>query len=255
MSFTRCTTCARRCGADRTRLPPRTGCHIGRVARLAATGPERLEFAGCPLGCLFCPTPAANRQGQGSEAGPRALADALLAQQAAGAARVALVHPSHVAEQILEALVLAPDFRLPLVWVSAGFDGVPALALLDGRIAAYRPEMKFGDDVVARTVAGVAGYGAANRAAVAEMLRQVGPMRPETPDRGVLVRHRVLPDGLAGTARALAALPEGTPVQVLDDYRPHFRADRHPRLNRAPTAAEIAAARRIVRDLGLRLWP
>jgi putative pyruvate formate lyase activating enzyme len=251
MSLTRCTCCARRCGADRTRTPSKAACHIGRFARLADSGPGRLVFAGCSLGCLFCPSPAANRQGEGDELDTRALAAAMAAR---AGHLLDLVHPSHVALQILDALDVLGPLAPPLAWVSSGFDGLETLRRLEGRIAVYRPEAKFGDSAIARMVAGVSAYAETNRAVITEMLRQVGPMQPGMPDRGVLVRHRVLPHDLASTARALAFLPPGTPVRILDDYRPAHRADRHPRLNRPPSAGEIAAARDMVRQCGLMLW-
>jgi putative pyruvate formate lyase activating enzyme len=255
MSFTRCTTCARRCGADRTRASAKPGCRVGRLARIAELGPGRLAFAGCSLACLFCPTPAANRDGQGGEVDAAGLAAILLDQQATGAAQLDLVHPAHVAEQLAEALALLPGLTLPLAWVSTAFDGPEALAVLAGRIASFRPEIKFGCDRVARQLAGISGYGAASRTAVAAMLAQVGPMAPTDPTTGVLVRHRVLPDGLAGTRDALGWLPAGTPVQILADYKPAHRASQHPRLKQPATPQEVAEAKVIVAELGLAPWP
>jgi putative pyruvate formate lyase activating enzyme len=255
MSFIRCTTCARRCGADRTRASAKPGCRIGRLARIAELGPGRLVFAGCSLACLFCPFPAANRDGLGREIDSAQLARILLDQQDLGVGRLDLVHPAHVAEQLAEALELVPGLTLPLAWVSTAFDGPEALAALDGRIASFRPEIKFGCDRAARQLAGISGYGAASRVAVAAMLAQVGPMVPSDPTRGVLVRHRVLPDGLAGTQDALGWLPAGTLVQILADYAPAHRASQHPRLKRPASAQEVAEAKAIVRDLGLVEWP
>ncbi|OAN65486.1 hypothetical protein [Magnetospirillum moscoviense] len=254
MSFTRCTTCARRCGADRTRETTKPGCRVGRLVRIAELGPGRLVFAGCSLACLFCPTPVANRDGVGRAVDAAQLAAILADQQAAGIWRLDLVHPAHVAEQLAEALDLSPGLTTRLAWVSTAFDGPEALAALAGRIASFRPEIKFGCDRTARQLAGINGYVAASRAAVAAMLDQVGPMAPSDPDHGVLVRHRVLPDGLAATRDALGWLPAGVPVQLLDDYEPAHRAGQHAKLRRPANAHEVAEARAIVRDLGLTEW-
>lgn len=235
-----CDLCPRRCGADRTRGISRTTCRVGRTALVHAAGEGRIVFAGCNMRCLHCPLPAAAWETQGTPAGAEALAAIMLDQQAAGWPRLTLVNPGHVAAQVLEALALATaaGFRLPVEWRSGGYDAVETLALFDGVVDAYRIEIKFGDDAAARSIAGVRGYVDASRAALAEMARQ--PAR-------VTVRHRVLPDGLAGSAAvlALAAQFPGVEVEILDGYRPCWRASRHPRLNRAVTEEDVETVRRI----------
>lgn len=252
-----CTLCARRCGADRTQGIHRATCRIGRWAKLAPwgrvpaagvlAGAAEILFAGCNLRCLSCSTWAASWDGQGEEADARALADILLDLQRQGHRLVMLASPSHVPAQILEALCVAVEdgFRLPLAWQSGGYDSVDTLALLDGIVDLYVPDFKHGDGAAARVCLGVGDYPGVAAAAVAEMHRQVGPLRLGGDGlawRGLLVRHLVLPNDLAGSAAVAAALPAGVPVQVMADYRPLHRADRHPKLNRRPSADEVAAA-------------
>ena len=254
-TFTRCADCSRRCGADRTSTESKAACGIGRQARIAAAVEGQIIFAGCSLACLYCPTPEANRHAQGQPVDAATLAD-LMAAHAQGPERpLRLVHASHVAAHVAEALDLLGAARPSLIWMSSGFDGVVSLDRLAGRIDAFQPEAKFGSDRAARMLAGVQGYVAANRAAIAEMLRQVGPARSGDAHHGVVVRHQVLPDGLAETHAALSWLPKGTPVQILEDYDPHHKAGQHPKLRRSVTQAEIDDARSILDDLGLVPWP
>jgi putative pyruvate formate lyase activating enzyme len=248
--LTACILCARRCGADRTQGIRRASCRIGRLARVAHWGewqgaPAGFEgagailFAGCNLRCLACNTWQASWENEGAEVTARELADIMLGLQAQGRTQLALVSPSHVPAQILEALVLAAadGLTMKLVWDSGGYDSVETLGLFDGVIDFYVPDVKHGDAATARICTGVADYPAVNARVVAEMVRQVGGER-------VVARHLVLPNGLAGTEAALAALPAGTQVEVMANYQPVFRANRMAKLNRSVTEAEIAECMR-----------
>lgn len=250
-----CTLCARRCGADRFAGVGTASCQIGRLAKIHAWDEDGIHFAGGPLRCLHCPTPEAGWAAAGEEATPERLAALMLELQRRGCRTIALVQPSHVAAQILEALVLAVagGLRSRLAWTSGGYDGLATLALLDGIVDLYRPDVKYGDAAVARQCSGIPDYVEINRAIIAEMHRQVGP--PQRDDdgvmiRGVVARHQVLPNDMAGTAAALAGLPPGIAVAMAEDYRPAFRADRHAKLNRPPSAEELAVARAVARRLG-----
>ncbi len=242
-----CTLCARRCGADRTQGIRRATCQTGRLAKVAwwgewADAPAGLEgagailFAGCNLRCLACSTWQASWEGEGREVTARELADIMLALQAEGRTHLALVSPSHVPAQILEALALAEGLTMKLVWDSGGYDSVETLALFEGLVEVYVPDVKHGDAAAARVCTGVADYPQVNRRVVAEMIRQVGLEK-------VILRHLVLPNGLAGTELAMAGLAAGTRVEARGDYQPLFRAYRMAKLNRPVTGEELAEAR------------
>jgi len=198
-------------------------------------GAGAILFSGCNLRCLACNTWQASWEGEGAEVTARELADIMLGLQAQGRTHLALVSPSHVPAQILEALVLAvaDGLTMKLVWDSGGYDSVETLALFDGLIDVYVPDVKHGDAATARICTGVADYPVVNARVVAEMVRQVGGER-------VIARHLVLPNGLAGTEAALARLPAGTQIDVMDNYQPVFRANRMAKLNRLVTEAEVA---------------
>ncbi len=154
--------------------------------------------------------------------------------------------------------------RLPLVYNTGGYDALHTLRLLDGVVDIYMPDMKYSDEKVAERLSGVADYLLRNRAAVKEMHRQVGDLQIDergVATRGLLVRHLVLPDDLAGTAAVARFLAEeisrDTYINVMDQYRPAFRAAREEfepfcaGICRPPSGAEYEAAVAAVKAAGL----
>jgi len=260
----RCHLCPRVCRADRLR-GERGDCRAGRRATVYSFHPHFGEeaplvgrggsgtifFSHCNLECLFCQNWEISHLGQGEEVAAEALADMMLHLQASGCHNVNLVSPSHVVAQILEALFVAAGrgLRLPLVYNSGGYDALPALRLLDGVVDIYMPDMKYADAAVAQEFSGVRSYPPVNRAALKEMHRQVGDLVLDDRGvavRGLLVRHLVLPHGLAGTAEVVRFLAEQisprTYLNVMAQYHPCYRAVGHPLLGRRLTAAEYEAA-------------
>jgi putative pyruvate formate lyase activating enzyme len=185
----------------------------------------------------------------------------MLALQAAGCHNLNLVSPSHVVAEILAALEIAAaqGLHLPLVYNTGGFDSPEALALLDGIVDIYMPDMKYADRLTARTLSRVGNYPEVNRAAVHEMHRQVGDLQLDEDGlakRGLLVRHLVLPGNLAGTAEVVRFLAEEispeTYLNLMAQYRPAYRARQHAPLDRSLTPTEYAAALDLARRAGLK---
>jgi len=265
--LTACDLCGRACGADRTAGPG--VCRIGRRARVASCFPHHGEeaclrgwngsgtifFGGCNLRCRFCQNWDISQRAAGREVEPAELAALMLELHERGCHNLNLVSPSHMVAQVLEALALAGELTLPVVWNSGGYDSLRALALLDGVVDIYMPDVKYADAAVAQRWSGVADYPTVSRAALREMHRQVGDLRLDADGiatHGLLVRHLVLPEGLAGTttvARWLAELSRETALNLMAQYRPAYRAA--PPLHRPPTAEEMAAARQVVAAAGL----
>jgi putative pyruvate formate lyase activating enzyme len=149
--------------------------------------------------------------------------------------------------------------RLPLVYNSGGYDSPEALALLDGVIDVYMPDMKYGDAALAKKYSHTPDYVRVNQAAVREMHRQVGDLALTADgiaQRGLLVRHLVLPGGIAGTEGVVRFLAEeisrNTWVNIMDQYRPSYRAAEYPELNRMITAEEFVEALDFARKYGLK---
>jgi putative pyruvate formate lyase activating enzyme len=272
----RCNLCAWGCGANRR--AGRLGmCKTGPLARVSSFFPHLGEenclrgwrgsgtifFSRCNLRCQFCQNHAISAEGEGHDVEPDEIAAMMLQLQALGCHNINFVSPSHVVAPILAAVWIAAQagLRLPLVYNTGGYDSLTALALLDGVIDIYMPDMKYADPGIARRYSKIPDYPARNRAAVREMHRQVGDLQidPQTglATRGLLVRHLVLPGGLAGTAEIARFLAEEisreTYINVMGQYHPAYRAaaeDLGP-LSRRVRLSEVAEARQAVRAAGL----
>ena len=270
--LTSCDLCPRRCRVDRTAHAGT--CRIGRWARVASFHPHFGEeapltgrngsgtvfFSGCNLRCQFCQNHTISQSPTALEVDAGQLAAIMLHLQELGCHNINMVSPSHVVAQILEAVYLAAHQGLciPLVYNSGGYDCLEALRLLDGVIDIYMPDMKYSDARVGQAYSHAADYPAVNRGAVKEMHRQVGDLvmdREGLAVRGLLVRHLVLPNNLAGTpqiARFLArSISRATYLNLMDQYRPDFHAGQHADLNRQLTPEEYARARSAVEAAGL----
>jgi putative pyruvate formate lyase activating enzyme len=209
---------------------------------------------------VFCQNWDISQRGIGREVEPREIADMMLELQAEGCHNINLVSPSHVVAQIVAAVsdAAARGLRLPLVYNTGGYDSLEALALLDGVIDIYMPDMKYGDSRLARKYSKVRNYAEVNRTAVKEMHRQVGDLALDgrgIARRGLLVRHLVMPQGIAGTEQVLRFLAreisKSTYINLMDQYRPAYRAHEFPELDRPIGTAEYREALAIAGRYGL----
>ncbi|MFO7946794.1 MAG: radical SAM protein [Armatimonadota bacterium] len=267
-----CTLCPRECGVDR--LAGEQGyCDTGAMANVASAGPHYGEerplvgsggsgtifFAGCNMGCVFCQNYDISHLARGRRRSPRELADMMLSLQKQGCHNINVVTPSHVVPQILQALPHAIDdgLKVPLVYNTGGYDAVETLELLDGVVDIYMPDAKYADAETAAILSDAPDYPEVMKAALAEMHRQVGDLTLDDRGiavRGLLVRHLVLPDNLAGTRQVMefiASLSKDTYVNIMDQYRPCYQADEYEGINRRLHSDEYDAAVQAVHDAGL----
>jgi putative pyruvate formate lyase activating enzyme len=267
-----CHLCGNDCGIDRAQ---RAGpCRIGDRAYVVSYGPHLGEedvlrgwrgsgtifFAGCNLHCVYCQNYDISQRVTGEPVSPQTLGEMMMDLQRRGCHNINLVSPTHVVPQIVMGIAAAvrAGLDLPIVYNTGGYDAPQALALMDGLVDIYMPDMKYADPEVGRLFSMVPDYPAVNQAAVKVMHRQVGDLHINAKgiaQRGLLVRHLVLPEGLAGTggiARFLAEeVSPDTYINIMDQYRPAYRAGDHPRLQRPITREEYAAALRQAREAGL----
>ena len=271
-----CDICARECGVNRRLSAEGAGCHTGERAMVSSYGPHFGEedplvgsggsgtifFTWCNLRCQFCQNYDISQGGAGHEVEPEELAKMMLSLQSQGCHNINFVSPSHVVPQILAGLLIAAEagLRLPLVYNTGGYDSLKTLALLDGVVDIYMPDCKYADAGVARRFSKISNYPVANQAAVVEMHRQVGDLTTDdrgVAQRGLLVRHLVLPEGLAGTAEIVRFLRDeispNTYINVMAQYRPCYRAHELPPLNRRLTNQEFEEAVSLAQEAGLRL--
>ena len=256
----RCRVCPVGCKADRAR-DERGECGVGRHALLASHGPHFGEepvlsgrrgsgtvfFAGCNLHCVYCQNYDISQLRRGaSGASAEELAGAFMQMQSLGCHNLNLVTPSHVVPQILEALCLAAGagFSLPIVYNTSSYESRHTLRLLDGVVDIYMPDLKYSDADAGLRYSGVKSYPRVARRMLKEMHRQTGDLVVDAAGlarRGLLIRHLVLPNGLAGSKSSIDFIADDLSpdsyVNVMDQYRPAHRAREYPELMSAPGSA------------------
>jgi len=268
-----CDLCPHDCGVNRLR-GERGVCGAGAQPAIASanvhTGEEppisgsrgsgTIFLTGCSLKCRFCQNFPISQMGNGETITTKTLAGRMLKLQRQGVHNINFVTPTHYLPQILAALYLAvpQGFRLPIVWNSSGYEKVDALRLLDGVVSVFLPDMKYADDSTAERISSAPGYSACNRPAVLEMLRQVGHLELDDDGvavKGLIIRHLVLPEGLAGTRETLSwiagNLGTETHISLMRQYFPAHRAMDAPPLDRKITVEEYDEAEQALEELGL----
>jgi putative pyruvate formate lyase activating enzyme len=269
-----CSLCPRRCGVDRT-AGEMGFCRSGELPEISSYGPhfgEERPLVGrygsgtiflthCNLGCIYCQNYEISRLGDGYPVSLEQFAEIMVRLQQAGCHNINFVSPSHFAAQILQALPLAIEkgLSVPLVYNTGGYDALETLRLLDGIFDIYMPDFKYTLGDIAARYSQAPDYPEVVTAGLREMHRQVGDLETDEEGialRGLLVRHLVLPGGLAGTREALRFLAEeisqNTYVNIMDQYRPCgdlIPADSP--LNRRITRQEFQEAIRMAREEGL----
>lgn len=268
-----CTLCPRSCKVNRIDGEKgfcRTGknavvasycAHFGEESCLVgASGSGTIFFSNCNLGCVFCQNFSISHQGEGIEVDSGQLAAIMVSLQKQGCHNINLVTPSHVVPQIAAALPAAIEkgLTLPLVYNSSGYDSVATLRLLAGIVDIYMPDFKFWSSASAKRFANAPDYPDKAGKAISEMHRQVGDLQTDANGiavKGLLVRHLVMPGGLAETEeimRFLAALSEQTHVNVMEQYRPLYKAAKFPPIDKPLSHEEYQKAVSLAEQAGLK---
>jgi putative pyruvate formate lyase activating enzyme len=269
-----CTLCPRHCHVNRLE-GERGVCRVGRLPMVSSFSPhfgEERPLVGrrgsgtifltwCNLRCVFCQNYDISHLGTGEEVAVEELGEMMLSLWRQGCHNINFVTPSHQVAQILAALPYAVEKGLdvPLVYNCGGYEEVVTLRLLEGIFDIYMPDFKYGESEIAQRYSGAPRYVETAKAALREMHRQVGTLMLDERGiavRGVLIRHLVLPDGLAGTRQVMrfiaSELSPDTYVNIMDQYHPCFKAVDHHPLNRRITTEEFNEAMAIAREEGLR---
>ena len=267
-----CILCPRNCKIDRTQgqtgfcgiadmpVVSSVGPHFGEESVLVGRGGSgTIFFAGCNLGCIFCQNFDISHQCHGKQVTIDELSQAMLGLQKGGCCNINFVTPTHVVPAIAAAIELARKngLTLPTVYNTGGYDCVETLKLLDGFIDIYMPDMKYSDSDVAEELSSAPDYPQVNLLADKEMHRQVGDLKTKNgvAIRGLLVRHLVLPDDLAGSFEIIDFLNEQispkTTINVMDQYRPCFKASLHSKIDRRASSDEFESAQQYALQKGL----
>ncbi len=285
-----CQLCPRKCGADRREdVPKKPGfCRVGRKARVSAyhahfgeesvlVGPSAdltgslqagsgqaggsgtIFFSSCNLACVFCQNAEISQGPLAVEIEKEELAKIMLDLQEMGCYNINFVSPTIWVPQILEALFLAVQkgLKIPLVYNSGGYDSVKTLKILDGVIDIYMPDVKYSDNKLGKKYSAAPNYWEVVKKALLEMQRQVGDLKVknEVAVSGLLIRHLVLPNGLAGTKKVMEfvakKISKNTSVNIMAQYYPTHRAYLFPELSRGITQKEFQEAKKQAQRTGL----
>ena len=268
-----CTLCPRECRVDRT-ISSDGICKTGKLALVCSCQPHFGEesplvgkygsgtifFTYCNLLCNFCQNFDISHDGYGREVTDEKLADMMIELQDQGCHNINFVTPSHVVPQILSAIEIAigKGLAVPLVYNSSGYDSVETLKLLEGVIDIYMPDFKFWDSSVAERACNAYNYPEVAREAVKEMHSQVGDLVIDEMGiarRGLLIRHLVLPKGLAGTKDVMRFISkEVSPnsyVNIMFQYRPCGVAYKIKELAQSPSREDFETALKAAEDAGI----
>jgi len=267
-----CRLCPWRCGAHRLR-GQRGRCRAGSSLSVAKATPHFGEeppitgtcgsgtifFAHCTLACCFCQNWQISHEGLGEEMTVDELACAMCSLQQQGCHNINLVSAAHYMPWIVQALALAAagGLTVPIVYNSNGYEDVGMLRLLEGIIDIYLPDAKYGDNGYAEKYSSARSYTEINAAALEEMFRQTGYLDLDDSGlarRGLIVRHLVLPAGLAGTDAVLRGLRRRFgkfwSISLMGQYLPCYRAHDFPELQAKTSPQEYAAAVAQLEEIG-----
>ena len=268
-----CDLCPRHCSVNR--LAGETGicrtgensivssynAHFGEEAPLVGSkGSGTIFFTHCNLLCNFCQNYEISHLGDGQEVSDRELADIMLYLQDSGCHNINFVTPTHVVPQILSAVEIAASegLSVPLVYNSGGYEKVESLKLLEGVFDIYLPDFKFWNSGIAQITCNAHDYPEAARNALIEMHRQVGDLVCDssgTAERGLLIRHLVLPEGFAGTREIMRFIVEkiskNSFVNIMSQYRPCGNAHEVEALSSRLTYQDYTEAFQAAKDEGI----
>ncbi len=269
-----CRLCPRQCGVNR--LKGETGvcrstsrakvysahAHFGEERPLVGRGGSgTIFFSNCNLLCQFCQNWEINHRGDGSYVSDEQIGRLMVDLQNAGCHNINFVTPTHIVPNIMNGLraAIARGLRVPLVYNCGGYESLEVIKLLDGIVDIYLPDFKYTDGKMSEKYSsGAADYPEAAAAAIEEMHRQVGELVVDERGialRGLIIRHLVLPQNIAGTDKFVAwvasKLTRSTYVNIMAQYRPEHNAHRYPELSRRISSAEYRQALDWARDAGL----
>ena len=221
-------------------------------------GSGTIFFSGCNLRCLFCQNFEISHGGKGLEVNEKQLVSLMLYLQDSGAHNINLVTPSNYTNLLKDTLKIAkPQLKIPIVWNSSGYETVQNLKKLDGLVDIYLPDFKYSDDDLAWEYSHAKGYRKIAFDAISEMRRQQpddvfgddGMMQ-----KGVIVRHLVLPGALENTKGVLqdiSSIDDTMYVSLMGQYFPTPNVENHPILSRRITEDEYDQATQAFFDAGL----
>ena len=268
-----CVLCPRAC--RKKRLEGEVGeCKVMGTLKISSCGPHHGEedclrgwkgsgtifLSGCNLGCMFCQNYTISHLHEGVESSPVEVAAIMLHLQSSGCHNINFVTPTHFLPQLVEAIHQAKKkgLHLPVIWNCGGYESIAGLKILDGIVDIYMPDIKFSSSEASAELANAPHYFLVAKKAIKEMHKQTGDLVLNSDGlatRGLLVRHLILPHDMAGTQAILTFLHNEisphTYVNIMDQYRPCYKAFQHSKMNRCINSKEYYDAIKFAKEIGL----
>lgn len=240
-------------GEEKPLVGPSTGSGRG--------GSGTIFFTSCNLACVYCQNHEISQLRIGEDISFERLAQVMIDLQNLGCHNINFVTPTSQVPAIVKALSIAIEkgLKIPLVYNTNAYDSVETLKLLDGIIDIYMPDAKYSDDKIAFKYSNAPNYSRIMKKAIKEMHRQVDDLvinKEGIATRGLLVRHLVLPNNLAGSEKIFQFLAKeiskNTFLNIMDQYSPHFRAQGFPEISRPLNEKEYRHTIELAKEAGLK---
>jgi putative pyruvate formate lyase activating enzyme len=249
------------CGAGSELTISSAFAHFGEEPPLVGYhGSGTIFLAHCNLRCVFCQNDDISHRGRGELIGPSEMARTMLKLQGLGCHNINFVTPTHYVPRIVSSLPEAIEMglRLPIVYNCSGYESIEVVQLLDGIVDIYMPDAKFMDGACSKRYCNAPDYPEVLKTVLKEMHRQVGDLAINSngiAEKGLLIRHLIMPEGVASSEAILRFIAEEISVHsyvnIMDQYRPEYRACEYPEIGRRIAQKEYVEAIQWAKRFGL----
>ena len=249
------------CGAGSELMVSSAFPHFGEEPPLVGQhGSGTIFLTHCNLRCIFCQNYDISHLGRGTRMTLSDMTQTMVKLQKMGCHNINFVTPTHYAPQIVASLSEAIEMglRLPIVYNCSGYESIEVIQLLEGVVDIYMPDAKYMDERYSNRFSNASNYPEVLKVVLKEMHRQVGDLMINPngiAERGLLIRHLVMPGGVASSEAVLKFIAEeisaDSYVNIMDQYRPEYRASEYPEISRRITHKEYMEAIQIARRFHL----
>jgi len=249
------------CGAGSELMISSAFPHFGEEPPLVGFhGSGTIFLTHCNLRCIFCQNYDISHLGKGESVTSSDLARTMLRLQGIGCHNINFVSPTHYVPQIVASLPEAIDkgLRLPIVYNCSGYESIEMIQLLEDVVDVYMPDTKYMDEKFSKRFSNAPDYPEVIRKVLKEMYRQVGDLVMNSSgiaERGLLIRHLVMPGGVGSSEAVLRFIGEEISVHsyvnIMDQYRPEYLAHEYSEISRRITHKEYIEAIQIAKSFHL----
>ncbi len=265
------------CGANKDMVVYSAFSHHGEEPGISGQeGSGTIFFSGCNLKCVYCQNYKFSHTISGKKTSAADLAKTMLTLQEKKAHNINLVTPTHFLPQIIDALAIAfsDGLNIPIVYNTSGYEKEEIIKQLEGLIDIYLTDLKYMETSLAKQYSRAPEYPAFAAKSLLEMNRQIktpipkgvaspipkgmaSPTSKKLLERGVVIRHLVLPNHIRESKDLLFWIKKNTPealVSVMFQYQPYFKANLYPQINRPIEYSEYQEIKKFTEEIKIKGW-